>query len=54
MPTTTPTAMATVFGLLSCWGAEVGEAVAEAASVDESAALDVFAGTELLLEDGWK
>ena len=51
MPMTTPTAMATVFGLLSSsWGADDGVAEAWAAVVDVGAADDVFGATELLLD----
>ena len=54
---TTPTAMATVLGLLSGWGVALGEADAEGVAEEVSGGLDVFAGSELLLleeEDGWK
>lgn len=51
MPTTTPTAMATVFGLLSSSGAADGVAlgVTTAAAVDVGAALVAFGVAELLL-----
>ena len=49
MPTTTPTAMAIVFGLLSSSGAADGVAEAWAALVDVGAADDGFGATELLL-----
>jgi len=49
MPTTTPTAMAMVFGLLSSSGAADGVAEAWAALVDVGAADDGFGVTELLL-----
>lgn len=52
MPTTTPTAMATVFGLLSSssLGASDGVADAWAAAVDVGAADDGFGTAELLLD----
>jgi hypothetical protein len=50
MPTTTPTAMAIVFGLLSSWGAEDALAEASAAAVDVGAVDDAFGATELLLD----